>query len=805
MRVHEVDDAFPRGDVLRCIESRAARCDASIGHDACHLGENEAGAALRASAVMHEVKIARCAVIRHVGRHRRDGNAVDELKLTRAIRREHRWRGALRLWRVGASGQPAFDALEPGLVAQPQIFVTDALAAGQQRISELDRLEGSVAWHVLEPLGGVARGALEFQHLDAASFLIGLEHRLAIRVGGRVQCLGEKDGVLQCELGARADGEMRGVRGIAHEHDVAVVPDLAVDAREIQPRRAANVAGFHEQRLSAEVFRKEPLADRDALGLLERVEPEAAPRRLLALDDEGRGVLVEAVGVRPDPAVGGFLESEGESVEGLVRAKPDIFVLSHLDIGLEDFAVCLPDDAVDTVGCDDEVGVVVGGEARVLGLKMNRDTQCLRAHLQNVEQTLAPNAAEAVTAGGDPLPLEVDVDVVPVGEVGEDFVSACRVVALQVREGLVGEHHAPAEGVVGAVAFDDGDVVRGMAQFHRDREVETGGTGADADDFHSGVKLPDRFWIFGRTPIHFAGNLFTTGRGRRRSRRCWTTAPGHAKRCCRAPRVPADTSQPPMASIPQDLLIDSPAAHVLRLTLNRPAARNALGTRLLTELAEALRQADADEDVRCVVLTGGAKVFAAGADVREMAKMADKEIMGEGRPACWRAIHDFSKPIVAAVNGFCLGGGNELAMLCDVIVAGADAKFGQPEIKLGMIPGAGGTQRLTAALGKAQAMKFILTGEFLSAAEAFAGGLVSEVVPADQAQTRALDLAIMIAAKSPLGLRFAKEIVRHASESALAEGLALERLAFEKMFASEDRREGIAAFLEKRTPNFKGR
>ena len=260
-----------------------------------------------------------------------------------------------------------------------------------------------------------------------------------------------------------------------------------------------------------------------------------------------------------------------------------------------------------------------------------------------------------------------------------------------------------------------------------------------------------------------------------------------------------------MASIPQDLLIDSPAAHVLRLTLNRPAARNALGTRLLTELAEALRQADADEDVRCVVLTGGAKVFAAGADVREMAKMADKEIMGEGRPACWRAIHDFSKPIVAAVNGFCLGGGNELAMLCDVIVAGADAKFGQPEIKLGMIPGAGGTQRLTAALGKAQAMKFILTGEFLSAAEAFAGGLVSEVVPADQAQTRALDLAIMIAAKSPLGLRFAKEIVRHASESALAEGLALERLAFEKMFASEDRREGIAAFLEKRTPNFKGR
>ena len=260
-----------------------------------------------------------------------------------------------------------------------------------------------------------------------------------------------------------------------------------------------------------------------------------------------------------------------------------------------------------------------------------------------------------------------------------------------------------------------------------------------------------------------------------------------------------------MASPSQDLLLDTPAPHVLRVTLNRPDARNALRTLLLRELADILQQADTDDAVRCVVLTGGVKLFAAGADVREMAKMADKEILGGGRPECWRAIHDFSKPLVAAVNGYCLGGGNELAMLCDVIVAGDDAKFGQPEIKLGMIPGAGGTQRLTAALGKAQAMKFILTGEFLSAAEAFAGGLVSEVVPAVQAQARALELASAIAAKSPLALRFAKEIVRHASESALAEGLALERLAFEKMFASDDRREGITAFLEKRTPNFKGR
>jgi enoyl-CoA hydratase len=204
-------------------------------------------------------------------------------------------------------------------------------------------------------------------------------------------------------------------------------------------------------------------------------------------------------------------------------------------------------------------------------------------------------------------------------------------------------------------------------------------------------------------------------------------------------------------------------------------------------------------------LTGGPKVFAAGADVREMADTATAAAVSEQRQTAWRTIHDFSKPLVAAVNGYCLGGGNELAMLCDVIVAANDAQFGQPEIKLGMIPGAGGTQRLTAALGKAQAMKFVLTGEFFGAAEALAIGLVSEVVAADHVQARALELAGIIAAKSPLALRLAKEAVRHAAEANLAEGLLLERQAFNVLLTSDDRREGLAAFLEKRTPNFKGR
>lgn len=253
-----------------------------------------------------------------------------------------------------------------------------------------------------------------------------------------------------------------------------------------------------------------------------------------------------------------------------------------------------------------------------------------------------------------------------------------------------------------------------------------------------------------------------------------------------------------------DLLLDTPAPHVARITLNRPEARNALRTVLLQQLAAALNVAAGDDAIRCVILTGGPKVFAAGADVRELNETPFDELAAARQPA-WAALRDFSKPLIAAVNGFCLGGGNELAMLCDIIVAGDDAKFGQPEIKLGLIPGAGGTQRLTAALGQARAMKYVLTGDLITAQEAFVAGLVSELVPAAQVEARTLELAGAIAAKSPIALRAAKMLVRSVNDLALANGLAAERRAFAEVFASEDRREGIAAFLEKRTPNFSGK
>ncbi len=253
------------------------------------------------------------------------------------------------------------------------------------------------------------------------------------------------------------------------------------------------------------------------------------------------------------------------------------------------------------------------------------------------------------------------------------------------------------------------------------------------------------------------------------------------------------------------LLRDRPDESVLMLTLNRPEARNALNAALLAAIAEALAEAAADDGVHAVVLTGGDTVFAAGADIKEMKDLTAVEVLGNRRAEYRAAISRFPKPLIAAVNGYCLGGGNELAMQADVIIAGEGARFGQPEINLGLIAGSGGTQRLTQIVGKPLAMKMVLAGELIDAATALSAGLVAEVVPDDRTIPRALELAERIAAKSPVAVRLAKEAVLLASDAALAGGLTFERKAFALTFATEDRREGIAAFLEKRKPDFKGR
>jgi enoyl-CoA hydratase len=252
-----------------------------------------------------------------------------------------------------------------------------------------------------------------------------------------------------------------------------------------------------------------------------------------------------------------------------------------------------------------------------------------------------------------------------------------------------------------------------------------------------------------------------------------------------------------------DLLSDDPAPHLRRLTLNRPDARNALSTALLGAIADALDAAAADEAIRAVILTGGTKVFAAGADIKELATRDVPAALLDARVGHWARIRRFPKPLIAAVSGFALGGGCELAMHADIVVAGTDAKFGQPEINLGILPGAGGTQRLARLAGQQLAMKLVLSGEFLDAAEAKACGLIAEIAPDPQA--RALDLAAKIAEKAPLAARLAKELVLAARDAPLEVGLAFERKAFAALFATADFKEGVAAFLEKRKPEFAGK
>lgn len=253
-----------------------------------------------------------------------------------------------------------------------------------------------------------------------------------------------------------------------------------------------------------------------------------------------------------------------------------------------------------------------------------------------------------------------------------------------------------------------------------------------------------------------------------------------------------------------EVLLDRPAPGVVRLQLNRPQARNALNQALRQQLAEQFQALASDSTVRCIVLTGGEQAFAAGADLKDLAGCSAIDILLRHTERLWQAIAACPQPVIAAVNGPAWGGGCELAMHADLIVAGASASFCQPEVKVGVMPGAGGTQRLHRAVGKFKAMKLLLTGLPVSASEADAMGLVSEVVADDQVQTRALALAGLIAARPPLAVTQIKEVLLAGADAALATGLMLERKAFQLLFASQDQKEGMQAFLDKREPQFRG-
>lgn len=242
-----------------------------------------------------------------------------------------------------------------------------------------------------------------------------------------------------------------------------------------------------------------------------------------------------------------------------------------------------------------------------------------------------------------------------------------------------------------------------------------------------------------------------------------------------------------------------------QIQLYRPKALNALNSTLMAELVDALERFQADPAIRCILLHGDEKAFAAGADIKEMADQGAIDMYMRDFISLWDAVYRIHKPIVAAVSGYALGGGCELAMICDIIVASETARFGQPEINLGVIPGAGGTQRLTRAVGKAVAMDMVLTSRMITAQEAQAAGLVSRVVPPEAYLSEAQKVAREVAGKSPVAVRFAKEAIQQAFETSLASGVIAERRLFQMAFASEDQKEGMKAFVERRRPEFKGR
>ena len=252
------------------------------------------------------------------------------------------------------------------------------------------------------------------------------------------------------------------------------------------------------------------------------------------------------------------------------------------------------------------------------------------------------------------------------------------------------------------------------------------------------------------------------------------------------------------------LLNNQVAQGVAQISLNRPKELNALNPQLMAELLSALQKLDQDPAVRVIILTGNDQAFAAGADIRQMADLSSVDMIQKNQFQVWDDMARISKPVLAAVSGYALGGGCELAMMCDLIIASDTAKFGQPEVKIGTIPGAGGTQRLTRAIGKAKAMELILSGRFMSATEALQFGLVARIFSVESYLAETITLASEIAALPPIAVRLAKEAVNRAYESNLTEGMAFERRNFYLTFSSSDQKEGMKAFLEKRKPNFNG-
>lgn len=283
--------------------------------------------------------------------------------------------------------------------------------------------------------------------------------------------------------------------------------------------------------------------------------------------------------------------------------------------------------------------------------------------------------------------------------------------------------------------------------------------------------------------------------------RCFRIADG--KVCLRFLQFHSEVM--PTVKMTNTMIVREVRGRVGIATLHRPEALNALNAVLMAELIATLQAWDADPAIGCMVVTGSDKAFAAGADIKQMADATPVEMLDSPFIGYWDDLASLSKPVIAAVSGWCLGGGCELAMACDLIIASESARFGQPEVNLGVIPGAGGTQRLTRAVGKSLAMEMILADRRLTAEEALRFGLVSRVEPVETYLSKAIEVAETIAGKAPVAVRIAKEAINRAYEGSLSEGVGFERRLFSLLFATEDQKEGMAAFVEKRAPQWKGK
>ncbi|MNX84450.1 hypothetical protein D3C86_1162470 [compost metagenome] len=503
--MHEIHNAGERLLLVVVPHARAPRGDAAVRRYAGHFHHDQPRAAHGAGAQVDQMEIAGHAVGARIHGHRRHQDAVLQPHPARLVGRQHGHRGTLALRRGGAGAfrDPAFEAFEPGRIAQAQVLVRDALRAGQQRIGKLLGFQVGVALDVLEPFGGVAGGVLDLQHFHAAHLLVVLQPGLdaAFRPA---QAARQFNRIFQRQLGAGADGEVGRVGGVAHQHDgntalaarrlerIPVDPGVADDAREPDPDgRTAQVRGVADQRIAVQPRREQLFAVGDALFLAHLLDAGCLPGFLGGFHDErGHAVLV-AVGMRLEPAVLGLHEGKGERVEHLLGAQPHEAAAALVDVGMERIRVTGADLAVDAVGSDDEVGVVFTRDGLVVLNEVLEDqlhAHVFAARLQDVQQLLAADADEAMAAAADAAALEVDVDVVPVIERVADGLSGNRVGLAQVLHGGVGEHHAPAERVVRAVALDDGDFVGGILQFHEQTEIQAGGAAADARYFHCRIR-----------------------------------------------------------------------------------------------------------------------------------------------------------------------------------------------------------------------------------------------------------------------------------------------------------------------------